>query len=131
MASIELRAIWIHLAVDAGTHVELSDFQVFPFVSSFSRSRSQDVNVERLAGGRLRAVRRAGKRSQWTLALQACTRVQSGWLEDHFGETMMVRDDRGDVVFGVLAEVPVDERLYNHEGDLSLTLSEVSDSAEV
>lgn len=120
MASVTLTDIWIHLADD------MAEYRRFPFVTSFERSKSVDVAIQKLAGGRLRAIRRQGSRRRWNLGLQAVTRDQIAWLEDHVSELMMVRDDRGHVVFGVYVEVPVSEHAYNFEGNLTLAFDEVT-----
>lgn len=125
MSAVELCAIWLNMADDP------SDRMDFEFVGSFSRDVESPARVETLAGGRRRVIRRAGLTRGWSVSLTACTREQIGWLEDRVGQTVCARDDRGHKVFGVFVSVPVSEHLYNEEGDVALSLTEITYSEAV
>lgn len=120
MARVEFRSVWLNLAEDPAERLYL------PFMASFSRKPSQEGNVRRLAGGRLRAIRRRGRADEWTLTLPNTTPAQKDWLERWIGEPVYVRDDRGHIVVGVYFGVPTNEHNYNHDGDVSLTIREIT-----
>lgn len=125
MASIQLDGVWVHDFSD------FSDYVVLLYASGLQRQRSTDTDVQKLAGGRLRAVRRAGTKDTWDLSAAALDRDQVAWLEARAGQTVMVRESRGNILFAVFPDVTVDEHDYDAEADVSVTLQEVTASAAV
>ena len=120
MTSVVLSAIWLNVAANPSDRLELE------YVGSFSRAAEKPARVNILAGGRRRVVRTAGVARDWSVSFPSCTPEQIEWLEDRIGQTMCVRDDRGHKVFVVFLGVPVGEHTYNHDGDVSLSLQEIS-----
>lgn len=125
MASVKLRAIWFNRVADP------TDFLALRFVTGFSRSPEKPGEIRRGAGGRVRLFTRAGWAVSWSLSFQAVAPQQKRWLEDHAGELLCVRDDRGHKVFGSYLSVDVEEHRYNHEADVSLTFTELTHSEAV
>lgn len=125
MASVVLGTVWLNVAADPSDHVR------FPLMSGLSRETGMEGRVDRLAGGRLRSIKRAGKARTWTLTLPACDPGQKAWLEQHIGVLVCARDDRGHKVFGEFFAVPVDELSWDEAGDVAVTLHEVTFSEAV
>lgn len=122
---VEIQGVWLNLASDP------SDYCHFEFARDLKRTKVQPGKVQPMAGGRLRLVRTVGRSKGLSFSLQACTRAQLDWLEDHLGETVCARDDEGHKFFAVYLIVSVDEHNYNDEGESSLDLSELSFSEAV
>lgn len=123
MATLQLDCVFLNLASD------LSDFQSFPLMSSLKISTSQPGEVRTMANGRRRLVRTAGKPRTAIVDLSHCTRTQVDWLEQHVGDLVCVRDDRGRKFYGVYLSVDVDETPTNtDDGGTSLSLTEVTHS---
>lgn len=120
MASVNLTTLWLNVAADP------SDFQVFPYMSALSRARTKPGRTVALAGGRVRAIRQAGRVVEWQVDLPHCTPEQLAWLEAHVGDVVCARDDRGHKTFGVYWSVPVSEHSYNSDGDVQVTLTEIT-----
>ena len=120
-----LRTVWLNDAAYP------SDSMNFIKMSVLKRTATSPARVQRVAGGRLRVIRRAGEPREWALTLPLLTRVQVDWLESHLGATVCARDDRGHKFFAVYLAVPVDERKFEKRGDVTLTLAEVSFSESV
>lgn len=126
MASVDLGCVFLNLASDP------SDFQSFPLMSSLKVSTTQPGEVRKMANGRLRMVRQAGKPRTLSVDLPHCTRAQLDWLEEHVGDLMCVRDDRGRKFYAVYLTTDVDETPYDtDDGGTSLSMSEVSFSEAV
>jgi hypothetical protein len=120
-ASVTLKTVWINLATD------LSQYQNFSSMSALKVQSDQPGEVRRYAGGRLRIVRRAGilVRSI-SCTLPACSRAQIAWLESNVGQILCFRDDRGRKIWATYLSMPVDENQFNNEGNITLSLSEVT-----
>lgn len=126
MTTVELCAIWLNLAADP------SDYMSFDRPATMAPTTDMDVSVRTLANGRRRVVRRAGVARSYALTLPYCNRAQIEWLEDHVGQTVCVRDDRGRKMFGVYSSVPVTEStLWNDRGDAQLTVAGITYSEAV
>lgn len=115
---------------------DLADVAAFPYVERFSRATASRTEIQRLAGGRLRAVTRQGTERRWNLTLQAVTRAQVAWLEGHISTIMLFREPSkaphaGRKLYGVYREVDASEHLYNHEANVSLMIDEVTWSEAV
>lgn len=110
---------------------DLLDIKAFPYAGGFTRSTVQETTTRRLAGGRVRAIRRQGTTRRWTLTLPAVTRDQAEWLEQHTGTLMLFREPAtaphaGRKLYGVYAEVAATEHTYDAESEVSLTIDEVT-----
>lgn len=125
MAAVQLKAVWFNVVADP------SDSLALRHVTGFSRVPEKPGEIVRGAGGRVRFIRQAGRSVEWSLGFKVLTPAQKQWLEDRIGELMCFRDDRGHKIFGVYQSVDVTERLYNHEGDVSLSVTELTYSEAV
>lgn len=125
MASVALRTLWLNDAAD------LTDALSLPGMSSLSVASQAPGAVRRMANGRLRSVSRAGQARTVDATFDACTRAEIAWLDAHVGRIVLIRDDRGRKLFGIYYEVPVDEHQYDDQGDVNLTLTEVTFSEAV
>lgn len=125
MATVTLTTVWLNLALDPTVYVSL------PTLDGLSVERAQDGEVRVLANGRRRLVRRAGVGRSASLEVRAATRAEVDWLEDHVGDLVCVRDDRGRKFFGAYLVVEADEIRGNDFADVTLALSEVSHSEAV
>lgn len=82
-----------------------------------------------MANGRLRSVTRTGRTRSAQVDVENATRAELGWLEEHVGQLVCVRDDRGRKMFAVYYDVPVEEMLGQPGyGGVSLSLTEVTHS---
>lgn len=85
------------------------------FVSAYSqRGRAptyeREGTVRTNAGGRQRAVSQVGERGTYAFVLQDVTQAQITSLREWMGETVEVRDNRGQQFFGVYFALGVGER---------------------
>lgn len=122
MATVVLNSVWLNLAADPTVYLWL------PTMASLSISTGQDGEVRRLANGRLRLVKRAGQARSASVDIEGATRTEVEWLEDHVGDLVCVRDDRGRKFFGVYMSVDADEIRANDYAGVSLALVEVTHS---
>lgn len=120
MPSVTLQTLWLNLATD------LTDYQSFQFMSALGSSPQQNVAINSYAGGRQRAIRTPGTAQQLGATLPACTPGQRAWLEQHAGELMCARDDRGRKFYGLYTSPSTAEHQYNDEADVDITINEVT-----
>lgn len=125
MVTVTLTTAWLNLAADPAVYVSL------PTLDGLSVEKAQDGEVRALSNGRRRVVRRAGVGRTASLEVRAATRAEVDWLEEHVGDLVCVRDDRGRKFFGVYLVVAADEIRGNDYADVSLSLSEVTHSEAV
>lgn len=126
MTAVTLGTAWLNVASDP------SDWVSLPTMSSLSVSTMQAGDVRRLANGRLRSVTRAGQMRSFDLSVESAPRAEIDWLEDHVGQVVCVRDDRGRKVFALYFAVDVEETRGNADlGGVSVSLTEVSWSEAV
>lgn len=96
MASVTLTGLWMHRADDLDTFVQvdaLNDVQV---------DRQPNGEVVGLAGGRRVVRRRPGEAVRYAATVLVLDRGTLDLLEGWAGETVMVRDGRGEKLFGVV-----------------------------
>ena len=67
-----------------------------------------------------------GVPNQFALITAGSPRATIEWLEDHTGETVLVRDDRGRKFYGSYFQPATAEHPYNTEGDVTVSFTEVS-----
>lgn len=122
MVTVSLKTVWLNLAADPSDYVSL------PTMSALSVNTEQPGEVRRMANGRLRLVKRAGQARSASVDIEGATRTEVEWLEDHVGDLVCVRDDRGRKFFGVYMSVDADEIRANDYAGVSLALVEVTHS---
>lgn len=125
MATVTLGTVWLNLVSDPSVSLTL------PTMASLSIATGQDGEVRRLANGRLRLVKRAGQARSASVDIEGATRTEVEWLEDHVGDLLCVRDDRGRKFFGAYMGVEADEVRANDYANVSLVLTEVTHSEAV
>lgn len=102
MATLTLTKVWINRQ-DTG---EAISAQSLP---TRSRSHSDDGEVRTYAGGRQRAILRAGERGQFDFTLVRVSATTVDTLRLWKGLPVQVRDHRGQRFWGIFLEVPVIE----------------------
>ena len=102
MATLTLTSLYVHDATDLTDYVELGQ-------SSEVVGSSQPVEQRRMAGGRLRAVSRPGVSRTVQLTCRGVTRTAYNDLVARIGSTVLVRDQRGLQLWGVIADVSASE----------------------
>jgi hypothetical protein len=125
MTAVNLKTVWLNLASDPSSSVSPTT------MASLSVDKVAPGEVRTLANGRRRVIRRAGTARSATVSVDAATRAEIEWLEDHVGEVVCVRDDRGRKFFGAYLSVGVDEIRGNNYGNVSIALTEVTYSEAV
>lgn len=123
MATLNLTKVWIN-RLDTGVAVSAQS------APSRKRSMSRDGEVRSYAGGRQRAITRAGVRGGFDFTLKSVPFATVQTLESWMGVPVQVRDHRGQVFVGVFFDVPCDEErddvnLY----DVALSLRTITVSA--
>lgn len=125
MASITLATVWLSVASD------YSDYITLTTMSALTSAPQNPGSVRRYAGGRFRAVTQAGTPNQFAVNAHACDRTTIEWFESHTGIVVLVRDDRGRKFYGTYFVPSTTEHAYDVEGDITVTISEVSFSEAV
>lgn len=124
MASVELYDLFIHNAAD------LTDFITIDVFGGFSAPEQTRGEVRTYSAGRRRVVRRPG-RSKTITATFPTTRERIAQFEEWVGETVMLRDPVGRLIFGVYFEVGQDETDGGEWVDVSLVIEEITYSVAV
>ena len=106
MASVQLTKMWLTNTVTT----EMLGAQTAPDrVTSYSAGGEDRV----YGGARVRAVRQAGVRGQWSFVLQELTQTQVNllltWLDN--GNTILARDHRGQYMYGTFFDLTVGENM--------------------
>jgi hypothetical protein len=125
MALVTLSTVWLNLASDLTQAVELDT------MTGLTSTPQNVGTVRRYAAGRTRAVAQAGVPSQFQVATVASPRATIVWLESHTGQMVLVRDDRGRKFYATYFQPATVEHAYNSDGDVTLTLAELSHSEAV
>lgn len=105
MVTLLLDRIWVNLL---STGESVSAYGQIGRTSEFSI----DGEVRTYAGGRRRAVTKAGERSSYSCTLQDVTLTQRDLLRGWFEQNVQVRDHRGQIFRGVILAIGVAERTY-------------------
>jgi hypothetical protein len=113
--------------------VDPTDAMSFVYAGdAFKVTSSTSVEGRDMAGGRVRVVRKAGRKWSANPILPACTPEQAMWLRAHEGAIVCVRDHQGTKLYGFYAETPVSESTYYRDvGDVELSFVGVSWSEAV
>ncbi len=99
MATLLLNKTWVNLYTTGES------------VTAWRSGDDSDVQtaageVRTYAGGRQRAITAEGLQVSWTFTLIGMTVTATNTLREWLGQTVVVRDNRGRRVFGVLFECP-------------------------
>ncbi|HLR96139.1 MAG TPA: hypothetical protein VK053_16580 [Jiangellaceae bacterium] len=126
MASVRLKAIWLNDADNPADALALN------LVRSFRKVPATRLGqVRRNAAGLTRLVTRPGREVSWMLVFGTTTPVEKQWIEDHAGEVLCVRDNRGGKFFAAYLAPSWDERTWSHDADnVTLELVEISTFTE-
>lgn len=121
MAKVSLRLAVLALADD------LSQSVSFP---TAARSRQMDVagSVRRMAGGRLRTVRRAGSSLTVGVTAVSVTPEVQRTIESWAGRTVLFRDSWGTKLYGTFFTVGGVDFTDRERRDVTFTISEMSRS---
>lgn len=125
MASVTLAEFYIHDAADLSDHVMSHGF------GSASYTDVGAGEVRTYAGGRRRVIRRKGRGQTYELTMPAVSSTVIGWLEEHIGSTVLIRDPRGRKVWGVYFSTDMDYKPGPVAPDVSLTIQSVTASEAV
>lgn len=125
MTTTNLRNLWIHNAANYSDNIE------FEYYRPVREDLDTEGDVRRYAGGRKRSIRRAGKLRTLTVDLRFVTRAQLESLRKLQGKLIMLRDNKGRVVFGVYHDINIDDRRTDKDAGVTLNIQEVTHSVEV
>lgn len=124
MASVTLTEIWLHDASDPDSYVRL------PLQEIAEQSQSH-VEVREFAGGVLRTITRPIRRVSYPVRLVQVPSATVETLRGWEGTTLMLRDVRGRLVFGVFAGLEVSDWRGEGSHDVQFTFQTVTHSVEV
>lgn len=102
MAAVDLTELWIHDAADLSDATRVR-------VSAASESTVIAGEVRRRAGGRRQLVTRPGADTQLTVTTAYVSRDVVDAIRARIGQRVMVRDDRGRVMWGAYLAVNIVE----------------------
>lgn len=99
MAILNLTKVWLN-RIDTGEAISAQ--------SGTDRPMSKEItgDVRPYAGGRQRSFSQIGTAGQWQVTLRDVTLSTVEELEDWMGQTVQVRDHRGQIFHGVFFAVP-------------------------
>jgi hypothetical protein len=121
VATLTLNAIWINLATTGAS------------VSGYRNDGDADTaemtgRVATYAGGRQRGVTSEGVAQTWPFTLRGVTTANTLTLRSWLGQTVLVRDNRGRKMWGVLMSAPRTpwkEQLDQYDVEVALRLVSV------
>ena len=119
MATLTLTRCWLNL-VATGAAVTAAS------APGRAVGVSQDGEVRTFAGGRQRAIVRAGVHGQYDVVLRLVPRADITTLTSWMGLPVQVRDNLGRLYVGVFLAVPETERKGQATWDVALSLRVVS-----
>lgn len=122
---VELCAIWFNLADDLSVWINIDR------ATPLTRTSATNGRVQATAAGRRRRIRTVGTDRTWSTQMTVNDPDQVQWLEDHVGELMCVRDNKGHKMFVVYDTVQMDDHDYNTGSNTSLELTEITFSEAV
>lgn len=97
MATLTLTAVWLNL-VSTGESVSAPS-------TGRSQSYSMDGEVRTYAGGRQRFIGQEGEHGQFTVTLRLLSLATVTRLRTWKGQTVLFRDRRGQLMYGVFTQV--------------------------
>lgn len=124
MASVSLTEVWVHDADDPSDYVTSDGF------GEGGPTDSVVGEVRRYAQGRRRAVRRAGRTRRYRRTFPAVSDEWIDWMDDHIGSTVMVRDPKGRLFFGVFWEIDIPDLPGGAAPDVTVAFESVTYSIE-
>lgn len=119
MAGVTLTRVWFHDGAD------LSDYLVLPWLD-LSEAREVPGETRTYAGGRRRAVRRAGTARTFSLAFPYVTPSQLEDLLEREGVEQLYRDSRGRLERGNFWRPQIAERRNSSIVSVSLTFEPIT-----
>ena len=119
MASVDIGPAVLCLADDPSQ-------RIVAYTAGWSDQTVKRVEVREMAGGRLRAVTRAGSRRSLGWTMRKLTKAQVLLAEDWAGRVVMIRDRQGRKEYGVYAEVTVTDRRAGDLHDVVFALQSVT-----
>ncbi len=87
--------------------------------------------VQQYAGGRRRAITTEGVAGQWKVSIRGMTTADTEKLRTWLGQTVLVRDNRGRRMYGLLSRVPRatwKEQLDLYDVEVAIELVTVNES---
>jgi len=119
VAILTLTKVWLNL-VSSGDAISAQ--------SSVERSREHSLSgqVRTYAGGRQRAVSQAGEVGSFEVTLRFLPFATVEKLRTWLGQTVYVRDARGQAFYGVFFSVPITEHRSPLDYDVTLTVNLVT-----
>jgi len=123
MAVVLLETAWVNLASDLSQSLAL-------WSADWSDDRSIPGGVRTCAGGRRRVVSRVGKLRNLSVTFPVLTGAQVETLVGWAGQTVLLRDKRGRLVWCVYFSASVSDR-RDGTYDVTVPVAEVTHSAAV
>lgn len=123
--NVTLDDVWIHKGDDPSTYVRCS------YTRPARENVDREGEVRRYAGGRFRSIAQVGRRKEVTFTLTWVSNADFDTLASWAGDLVMVRDARGRLVWGVYQSADINDRRAYKEGDVTLTVTEVTHDEEV
>lgn len=123
MATLVLTRLWVNL-LSSGEGISAPSLGV-------ESSSGIEGGVRTYAGGRIRYVGREGVGGQLQRTLRLCTQATAEKLESWVGQTVLVRDVRGQHWWGVFSEVTRRAIKGATTYDLAITVDLVTQSEDV
>lgn len=124
VASTVFGKLFVHDAADLDTWVRLR-------LRAFNEVSEKEGEVRAYAGGRRRAVSRVGDLRTFKIDIGRATRADVDQLREWTGTTVLVRDPRGRLVWGVYWAVEIEEWRSADVADVTLQVKEVTYSEAV
>lgn len=124
MAILYLDKTWV-------TNLVTGDFVAAVRDAADSDEASVSARVQTLAGGRQRAITTEGVAGQWSVTLRSVSTADTEKLKAWLGQTLLVRDNRGRKMYGMMSRVPRStwkEQLDLYDVEVSLQLVTVNES---
>ena len=125
MASVTLYGVWLAPVSD------LTDTLVLNGGTTAAGTVGVQGDFRRYAGGRVRLIRQAGQDESVAVSVSHVSRTTREQLNAWAGETLLLRDGRGRLVFGTYLAVDATENPGLPYCDLSLTFTEITTTIEV
>jgi hypothetical protein len=118
---ITLKGLWLSLADD------LEQVIVFEHLMSATITPESETSLIELAGGRIAARSRPTFRRQYSATVRTYKPHLQQQVEAWVGRIVLVRDGRGNKMYGIYRQAPIVPHEGNVPGfDLQFTLDEVS-----
>lgn len=124
MATVTLTEVWIHDAAEPSNYVTSDGF------GTGGPTDAARGEVRTYAQGRRRVIRRAGRSRTYDRTFPAVSDAWLEWMGDHIGSTVMVRDPKGRLFFGVFWSLDVTDLPGGAPPDVTVEFEDVTYSIE-